>query len=151
MAISVTPNPTHAVGDALPVADWNAAATWLNAGIGWVASNGLVTTLSTNNSGTTGPGTGPFMVFAGSWNITSATGTGLTGVTIPNGGFPNGIIAAIAIPFTKNASGASQANHSMQVSAANTTKSVVYFIPYNSSGTVVDNTPISFSAFIIGY
>ena len=152
MTLSITPIPSHAVGDTLPISDWNNVASWLNAGVGYVSSNGLVTANSTTNSGTTGPGTGPFYMFSGSWELTTGTaGTaGVVQVTIPGGGFPNGLIYASAAAFTFNSASTSQAGHLVQV-ARSSTANVLTLTCYNQSGTALSNTPVAFSLLAIGY
>lgn len=153
MAISVTPINTHSVGDTLPVADWNAAANWLNGGVGYMATNGLVTNASTNNGGATGPGAAPFMIYAGAWEITSSS-TGIVQITIPGGGFPNGLIAVTATSANQNSAGGSQGNHTIQPiysGSSASTKQIVNFVAYTNSGATVNSTLVRFSAIMIGY
>jgi hypothetical protein len=78
---------THVAGDVLPLADWNQAATALNSMVGtWIAT-GLATSTSTNP-------TPPFYCYFGS--ATNNSGSQNYVMTFPNGGFPNGVIAAFA-------------------------------------------------------
>jgi len=75
----------HVAGDVLPLADWNQAATALNSLVGTWVTVGTINSVNTN-------GTPPFYAYVASVNVATTSGT--ANITIPNGGFPNGVIAA---------------------------------------------------------
>ena len=81
--------PTHATGDYLSSSDWN-TLTPLNNSIGVLAG--------TAQSGTLPAVTAPnFQIIAGSFVGTTNGSGGLT-ITLPGGGFPNGLLTAVVCP-----------------------------------------------------
>ena len=81
--------PTHATGDYLASGDWN-TLTPLNNSIGVLAG--------TAQSGTLPALTAPnFQIIAGTFLGTTNVSGALT-ITLPGGGFPNGLLTAVVCP-----------------------------------------------------
>jgi hypothetical protein len=126
---------THVASDVLPLADWNQAATALNSMVGTWVTTGTMTSTATN-------ATPPFYCFFGSQVVAYSSGNG--SITIPNGGFPNGLIMAQAMPV-----GYAGVAMAINTSSSKTALSIFAFST-NTAGTGV-SVSIQTSFFIIGY
>lgn len=142
MPLSWTTVNTHAAGETLPLADWNAAAVALNSMAGTWINQGLV-------NASTSTGSPPFYSFFGTYTGTIAGTAGFMTMTVPNGGFPNGLCTAIG---SVDNTGNTQQGYSCQVignlSSATT---ITWFvsIPAGTGVTIGGTITIQFLA--IGY
>jgi hypothetical protein len=127
---------THVASDVLPLADWNQAATALNSMVGTWVTSGTVASTGTN-------ATPPFYCWFGSQTVTSNS-SGVFTLTIPNGGFPNGIVFEIAA----NTTGAYNLNL-LPSSASTKTTAQFNALAANTSAAFVGTFTPTF--LIIGY
>jgi len=132
---------THVAGDVLPLADWNQAATALNSMVGtWVTSG---TTASTGINATP-----PFYCWFGSANVTTNV-AGYFSLTVPNGGFPNGIIFQQASAW--QTSGSFNIEYSNFSPSTKTTANWIVYSSLGTSPTTLNSTAINISFMVIGY
>jgi hypothetical protein len=133
---------THASGDVLPLNDWNNAATALNAMVGTWVTTGVSNSTSTN-------ATPPFYAWTGVTTQTSNAGAAVQ-MTVPNGGFPNGVIMAFA--QVAYPAGLYATPYHFVFSGQYTTKTNICWGLYNASGSAtVANTAVTYQFLVIGY
>jgi hypothetical protein len=126
----------HVAGDVLPLADWNQAATALNSFVGTWVTTGTINSVNTN-------GTPPFYAYVASVNVTTTSGG--ANITIPNGGFPNGVIAAFV-------SGVDYATILWEIVSAGSSKTTVeVFGTICNTGSAASNATYHVNVLIIGY
>jgi len=135
--------PTHNTGDYPSATEWNNIANALNNGALTFNNTGYVTNL-------TGSASAPFFIASGTLEI-QTNSSGQIGFNIPGGGFPNGVISVVLKPTTTNSAGTSQAGHSIQLDYSNTTKTVIYTVAYNQSGTAINTVNVRFSYVAFGF
>jgi hypothetical protein len=132
---------THVAGDVLPLADWNQAATALNSMVGTWITTGVAGSNSTTNASP------PFYCYFG-YSTQTSNSNGTVQVNIPNGGFPNGTVMALAQPqsqtFPTNV-------YSMAFDTSPTKTYVQWQVNNSTTGNTIASTSVSFSFFIIGY
>ena len=148
---------THAAGDSLPVADWNAAVTQLNQNLTLVNTRGLVTSTTSN-------GSPPYYMFAGAFNLTTNS-TGIISITQTAGssgsgtyagfpGFPNGVISSQLTLHSGNSTGSyAQAGWVGYTNSTYTSNTNLAFQFYDTaaSGRSLNSTIVQFSVLAIGY
>ena len=130
---------THTAGDVLPLADWNQAATALNSMVGTWITQGTIANTAIN-------GTPPFFAYFGVINFTT-NASGQYTQTIPNGGFPNGLIMAVGIPEISGTTN----NQLTNVSSTSTKTAVIWVMTNTGTGAALATTAVTLNFMMIGY
>jgi len=144
MAWSNTSVPTHATGDYLNASDWNLVSAILNGGPSNYATQGTYASTGSN-------GSAPFYVWFGVFDTTTNSSSELI-LTIPNSGFPNGLLYVSAEPTLNNASGTSQQGHSVQADYANCSKTQITLLCSTQSGSNLGSSvSVRYNLIAIGY
>ena len=132
---------THSAGDVLPLADWNQAATSLNSMVGTWISTGTISNTAIN-------ATPPFFAWAATVSATTNS-TGTVSVTIPNGGFPNGVIC---VPSSYAQPGATSTNTYNIYPTQSNSKTVLTFQCVNTTtGAALNTVALVITFLAIGY
>ena len=132
---------THTAGDVLPLADWNQAATALNSMVGTWVTQGTLGNQAIN-------GTPPLYAWAATITVTTNS-TGTASVTIPNGGFPNGVIC---VPSSYSIPGATTSNTNQVYPTQSNSKTVLNWQCVNTTtGAALNAVTLNITFIAIGY
>ena len=132
---------THSAGDVLPLADWNQAATSLNSMVGTWISTGTMANTAIN-------ATPPFFAWAATISATT-NASGTVYVTIPNGGFPNGVIC---VPSSYAQPASTPANTYNIYPNQGNSKTILSFQCVNTTtGAALNTVALEITFLAIGY